>query len=97
MARLERVYEDLPKVIEEEKNRNNYKPKGLTIVQTTFSNSKIKHTYTGFCQKQGDTIVKMYPNADSLGKYKSAILKIIKKPLNKRQYEGYEWFKTCEL
>jgi hypothetical protein len=98
MGRFEAIYEKIPELIKDETSRIGYrKNKKTIIIASPEVNNRIKFKYTGFCQKQGDTIIKMYPDADSLGKLKTGVLKIIKQPLNKRKFNGYEWFKTCEL
>jgi len=97
MAEFKQVYEDLDKVRKEEERKPLYKKKGTIILENPEKHQKIKHEYSGICAKQDGKVVEMYQDFQALGKLESKVRKILLKPLTKREYIGYEYFKISEL
>jgi hypothetical protein len=98
MEGLSAVYKDLEEVRKlEESRRRQSKKKGITVLCAPEKHDKTKFIYSGLCSKQGDKIIQMFPDFESLGILEGKVRKILLKPLNKRKLGEFEYYKISEL
>ena len=98
MGKLQIAFEDVEKVRKQEENKPLYRKKGTIVLSAPESKKRIKHIYEGIVCQKGDTIVKVYPDLESIElKYKKTVRKILNKERKNREFYDFHWYYLKEL
>jgi len=93
MAGLQSAFSDVEEVRKSEINKPIPRRKGATVLAMPERNdSKIKHKYTGIAQIKDDTIVKVYPDLESIKEFNQKKIHNICSKKRKDVLEGgFQW------